>query len=1014
MGVRHTRTFAATAAILLWLTRGIGAAEPAGIEFNRDVRPILADHCFQCHGPDAKQRQAELRLDIETAEPKVIVAGQPENSELIRRITSADPDERMPPPDKGRKLTENEVRALKQWIASGAKWQKHWSLLPVVRPAVPESNQLTAALGPLDAFILVRLQKEGLSPSAEADRAVLLRRVTLALTGLPPAIEEIDAFLADESPDAYERVVDRLLASPRYGERMATPWLDAARYADTSGYQSDGERHMWRWRDWVIDALNANMPFDQFTIEQLAGDLLPQPTLAQRIATGFNRNHRGNAEGGIIPEEYAVEYVADRVETTTTVWLGLTLGCARCHDHKYDPLSQLDFYSLFAFFNNVPEHGRAIKLGNSPPFIPAPTPQQQEELTRLERRTAGTEAAFVAVQSELQKAQRKWERKAAAKVADDWYPAEQLAAYMSLDGAADENLAGAADYVAGVLRQAAQFDRSAALSAGDVGGFGFLDKFSLAAWIFVPEGGGGTIVSRMTDVAQGDGYQLAIVGGKLQLNLVKRWLDDALRVESAESLSAGEWHHVAATYDGSRLATGVQFYVDGQLVKLTVLLDELNQSFSTKEPLRIGGGGGPEMRCRGTIDEVRVYRDVLSADVAAILATPQSLHQILAIKPKQRTAGQRLKLRTYFLEHHAPAAMQALYREQMRAQKELAAFRERLPTVMVMEEMATPRPAHILIRGQYDKPGERVSPNVPAELPPLSAGLPRNRLGLAQWLVEPANPLTSRVLVNRFWQMHFGTGFVKTAEDFGRQGEWPTHPELPDRLAAEFMSDWDVKRLHRQIVTSGTFRQSSVVQNTKSSDPDNRLLARGPRLRLPAEMVRDQALFASGLLVEQVGGPSVKPSQPPGLWSELTGGDDYQPGKGADLVRRSLYTFWKRTIPPPSLATFDAPTREFCSVRDSRTNTPLQALALLNEETYVAAARALAERVMREANEPRERIVRAMLLVVGRRPSDDERRILLAALERYRQQSSTEASESAAYALICSTLLNLDEAVTRQ
>jgi hypothetical protein len=1012
------------------------AVEPGAIEFNRDVRPILADHCFRCHGPDAKQRQADLRLDVESAEPKVVDPGQPDSSELIRRVTSADPDERMPPPDGGRRLTEAEVAILKGWIAGGGRWQKHWSLLAVVRPAPPEIQNAEFRIeNAIDHYVQAKLAEKELSPAPEAEGAVLLRRVTLALTGLPPAIEEIEAFLADGSPDRYERVVDRLLASPRYGERMATPWLDAARYADTSGYQSDGERHMWRWRDWVIEALNANMPFDQFTTEQIAGDLLPQPTLAQRIATGFNRNHRGNAEGGIIPEEYAVEYVADRVETTATVWLGLTLGCARCHDHKYDPFTQREFYSLFAFFNNVPEQGRAIKIGNSPPFIAAPTRQQEEQLARLEKGAAESEAAFLAAEEEIGKAQRKWERrwaeagqgparqagptkaqrKRAAAAAEDWAPTGGLEVHRPLDDGAS----------AGVIAKAAEFDGKTVISAGDVGSFGFFDKFSLAAWVRLPEGSsGGTIVSRMTDVPQGEGYQFAVVGGKLQLNLVKRWLDDALRVESAAGLSAGKWHHVAVTYDGSRVASGVQFYVDGRPASQTVLLDELNQTFGTKEPLRIGGGGGAEMRFRGAIDEVRVYRDALPAEAMQILATRESLRQILESKRKRRTAAQQLKLRTYFLEHHAPANIRALYVERAKARKELAAFREGLPTVMVMEEMEVPRPAHVLIRGQYDKPGERVSPDVPAELPPLAEGLPRNRLGLAQWLVDRANPLTSRVTVNRLWQMHFGTGLVKTAEDFGRQGEWPSHPELLDWLAAELMDGWDLKRVQRMIVSSHAFRQTSAdsefrMQNAerRMRDSENRLLARGPRVRLSAEMVRDQALFVSGLLVEQVGGPSVRPLQPARLWSELTGGEDYQPGKGAELVRRSLYTFWKRTIPPPGLATFDAPTREFCSVRESRTNTPLQALVLLNEETYVAAARALAERVMREADGDEERLARAMMLVVGRKPTEEEGRVLSAALRRYRQMAHQGASgpeEIEAMALVCSTILNLDEAVTRQ
>jgi mono/diheme cytochrome c family protein len=602
--------FALAQVILLLPFVGVADAEsPPAIEFNRDVRPILADHCFECHGPDAKQRKADLRLDTAeagSAERKsgpIVVAGDLAKSELWRRITSTDPDERMPPPEKGRKLTDAEIATLRQWILGGAKFEKHWSLVPVRRPSIPSLKTSAATKNALDKFILARLEKEQLAPSPEADQPTLLRRATLALTGLPPSIEEIEDFLGDAAPDAYERVVDRLLASPRYGERMAVPWLDAARYADTSGYQSDGERFMWRWRDWVIEALNANMPFDQFTIEQLAGDLLPQPTLDQRIATGFNRNHRGNAEGGIIPEEYAVEYVADRVETTSTVWLGLTLACCRCHDHKYDPFSQRDFYSLFAFFNNVPEKGRAIKLGNSPPYLQAPTRQQEEERRRLTERMAQAWDKFSVGEGwNLGVALVGWELEGKTKSIGDWYPTEKLTVYLPLDdvvkdlisGQNAESSAGECQFAAGSHQRAMQCDGRSALALAKAGDFGFFHKFSLSAWVRVDDGNGGTIVSRMTDEPQGEGYQLALVGGKLQLNLVKRWLDDALRVETASELPQAGWHHVAATYDGSRVAEGVKLYVDGQLQQQTVLLDELNQTFATKEPLRIGGGGGPE------------------------------------------------------------------------------------------------------------------------------------------------------------------------------------------------------------------------------------------------------------------------------------------------------------------------------------------------------------------------------------------------------------------------------------
>ncbi|MBW8883201.1 MAG: DUF1553 domain-containing protein, partial [Planctomycetia bacterium] len=673
--------------------------------------------------------------------------------------------------------------------------------------------------------------------------------------------------------------------------------------------------------------------------------------------------------------------------------------------------------SLFAFFNNVPEKGRAIKIGNSPPYVQSPTRLQAKELCRLEEQAGDAHKAISDHRAEIENARLRWEHESAARKIDDWYPIENLEAHLSFEGDAKElagdgraeSRQGNCDFVAGRVGQAAAFKGAEWLELPKAGNFGFFDKFTLAAWVRVDDNGGGTILSRMADVAEGEGYQLALISGKLQLNLVKRWLDDALRVETSDSLSTGEWHHVATTYDGSRVADGVKLYINGRPQKLNVLLDELNQSFTTKEPLRIGGGGGPKARFRGLIDEVRIYKSSFSPDEVAILATPQSIVDIVVRNPANRTEIQKRKLEACFIEQYAPPPVSQAYRSLKAAEQALAEFREKLPTVMVMEEMPGPRPTHLLIRGQYDKPGEKVEANVPATLPPLPTDAPRNRLGLARWIVDRANPLTGRVFVNRLWQLHIGIGLVKTSEDFGLQGEWPSHPELLDWLACEFASDWDMKRLQRTIVTSATFRQSSAASN--STDTENRLLSRGPRLRLSAEMIRDQALFASGTLVEQLGGPSVKPLQPAGLWSELTGGNDYQPGTGAELVRRSLYTFWKRTIPPPTLAAFDSPSREACVVRESRTNTPLQALTLLNEPTFVAAAKALAQRVMREATSPEERIERAMLYIIGRRPTGEETTILSTALDRYQNRGM---DDSRAYAMVCSTILNLDEAVTNQ
>ncbi len=1021
------------------------AAEPARIDFNRDIRPILSDACFQCHGPDENKRQANLRLDTQAGAladlggHSAIVPGDVTKSVLLQRIVSNVADEQMPPAKSGKRLTAEQKQLLQQWVAEGAVWSGHWSLIPPTRPMIPTANQESSFRHPIDSFLFARQQQVGIEPNPPAERATWLRRVTFDLTGLPPTLEELDAFLADDHPAAVERVVDRLLASPRYGERMAVRWLDAARYADTSGYQSDGERFMWRWRDWVIDAYNRNLPFDQFTIEQLAGDLLPNPTVDQRIATGFHRNHRGNSEGGIVPEEYAAEYVVDRVETTYTVWMGLTMGCARCHSHKFDPLTQREFYQSFAFFNNVPEFGRALKYGNSPPYIAAPTPEQQQRLSRLEDELAAVKSTWKDLAPRIEQAALKWETAFDPKTAPAWtFTQGQKWAHAFDSLPMEEN---GLSLVPGKIGSALKCDGQHFLSAGDAGAFGFLDKFTLAAWIQPQGDRGGTILSRMTDVEHGDGYALVLENGRIQLNLVKRWLDDALRVETTAVIPAEEWHHVAVTYDGSRLASGIRFYLNGQLVPHRAHLDFLNQTFASKEPLRIGGGNGPNGRFHGLIDDVAIYGTALSADLVALIATPESLSELITLPRGQRTIGQQQKLRTAFLEVGAEADIWRAKGKLDELTEQVAAFRESLPTVMVMEEMATPRTTFVLSRGEYDKPGERVAAGMPACLPSMSNDTPMNRLALARWLADPQHPLTSRVAVNRLWQMVFGTGIVKTVDDFGSQGEAPSHPALLDWLALEFAQPtngdgaWDTKRMLRLMVTSAAYgRSSHITPESLKLDPENRLLARGPRLRLSAEMVRDQALFASGLLVETLGGPSVKPYQPAGLWKELAD-VEYVQDHGEHLYRRSLYTFWKRTIPPPTMLSFDAAGRETCVVRESRTNTPLQALILMNDVTYVEAARNLAERVRHIAKPTvRDRLAAAFRLVLSRPPREDEMRVIADAWEmQYRQfawdvkaarellsqgesprNSAIPAAELAADTAVISLLLNLDEAITKE
>lgn len=1068
----------------LWIRSGLsallGAVCAAGapndpIQFNRDIRPILSERCFTCHGPDDSKRQSKLRLDLEAIAKGdlgghfAIVPGEPASSELIRRVSSSDTARRMPPAWSGAvKLQDREIDLLTRWIAQGAQWQKHWSFMPPVRPDIPVVSNRVWPKNPIDNFVMTRLDREGLMPSPEADGRTLLRRVSFDLTGLPPSPAEVKAFLGDPSPNAYEKIVDRLLASPRYGERMAMRWLDAARYADTNGYQTDAERSMYRWRDWVIDAFNRNMPYDRFAMEQLAGDLLPNATRDQIIATGFNRNHRGNGEGGIIPEEYAVEYVVDRVDTTSTVFLGLTLGCARCHNHKYDPLTQKEYYQMFAYYNQVPERGNAFKYGNSPPVVAAPTPEQEARLKALDLQLSSAKQQAAAMESQIAREQAAWEASLRNSTTLDWAPIRDAAVRLSLDNNLEGEITadpprsekyrylmengplqqavtftgkaqwkdGQERYAAGPMAQAGDFDGKRYIDAGNVGNFGFYDSFTLSAWIN-PAVSTGAIVSRAVDEPEGRGWTFSLQDGHLQGNLVLRWLDDGVRLESEETVPLNRWSHVALTYDGSRLASGVHLYLDGRELKTKVNLDYMNQPFDVKQPLRIGAGFGPANRFQGRIAQVRIYRTALSSEDTAALAVPEPVSRLAEVPVAQRSAAQASKLRRAFLDQYAPENIRAASKQLLDLEQQRARLIDTFPTVMVMQDMPVPRETHLLLRGAYDRPGEKVDPGVPAILTPLPKDAPANRLGLARWITDPSNPLTARVAVNRFWQNAFGVGLVKTVEDFGSQGEWPQNLELLDWLATEFVrTGWDMKAIQKTIVMSATYRQSSkATQEMQQRDPENRLLARGPRMRLSAEMVRDQALAVSGLLVEKIGGPSVKPYQPAGLWKELSGGDDYKPDTGEGLYRRGLYTYWKRTAPPPMMMNFDAAGREACVVRELRTNTPLQSLNLMNDVTYLEAARKMAERMMHEGGTtPVQRIAYGFELATARQPSQRESEILQQSLSYYRDafQSDPAAAakylaqgeakrdptldqrEVAAYATVASMLLNLDATVTKE
>ncbi|HXJ93249.1 MAG TPA: DUF1553 domain-containing protein [Terriglobia bacterium] len=1050
---------------------------PEAVLFNRDIRPILSDRCYTCHGPDKANRKTNMHFDTEegaftalNSGGFAIVRGDPAKSMMFQRISSDNQAFRMPPAYMGfAKLPERDIDLIRRWIAQGAKWQKHWSFIPpeiAPRPAVMHQQWPRNAI---DYYVLAHLEREGLAPSPQADQATLIRRVTLDLTGLPPTPAEVTAFLNDHSPDAYEKVVDRLLASPRYGENMAWQWLEAARYADTNGYQSDGVRNMWRWRDWVIDAYNRNMPFNQFTVDQLAGDMLPHATRDQIVATGFNRNQRTSAEGGIIDEEFRVAYVVDRVDTTSSVWLGLTIGCARCHDHKFDPILQKEYYQLFAYFNNVPEKGFVYNFGNEEPYIKAPTPDEEAKLKGLDLNLAAKQAAYSSLQPEIIKSQRAWERWVKSSHVSDWNVSDGLILQFPLDGDLRETtgiydrrnsfdhqppagqstekhqgplqpvVAGGTDanlpFVPGKLGKAASFDGHRYLNGGKVLSFNYLDPVTFAAWIY-PTSANGAILSSVEDVHEGSGYGLYLRDGKLTYHFTMRWTDLGMRLEALQPLALNQWHHVTFTYDGKRKPSGARFYVDGVPQETKVLFSEMSWPLGEPQPFRIGAGEGPEDRFQGAIEDVRIYNRALSPDEVGVLPVLKTAPEIASIAPAKRTPAEANKLAFCFLEQYAPEDVHESRLQLAEAQKARDQYYASIPTVMVMKE-GPPRDAYILKRGAYDAHGDKVLPGLPHVLPPMPAGFPNNRLGLAEWLVDRSNPLTARVTVNRFWQMLFGTGLVKTVDDFGSQGEWPMYQDVLDCLAVKFMdSGWDVKALLKTMVMSATYRQSSkVTPALLERDPENRLLARGPRFRLPPQAIRDQALAISGLLVEKVGGPPVKPYQPPGLWEEVSFGESYKPDTGDALYRRSLYTFWKRTVAPPTMVTFDASPRETCIVRANRTNTPMQALDLMNDVTYVEASRKFAERMMKEGGaSPDQRIDYGFRLALARPAKPQERSVLLDALGQFkaRYQAKPDAAakylsegnsprdpkldpvELAAYTAVASLIFNLDETITKE
>ena len=982
-------------------------AAAAEIDFNRDVRPILSDKCFPCHGPDVEKRDAGLRLDtLDGATADLggyfaVVPGDVKKSVLLLRIDGD--DDVMPPPDSKLTLSPAEKDTLKRWIAEGAKWAKHWAFVAPQRPDVPQNE---FARHPIDAFVAKRLAKAGLSFSPEASPERLIRRATLDLTGLPPTVEEVDAFVAAYQRDgdaAWESLIDRLMGSPRYGETMALPWLDAARYADTDGYQFDGPRYQWRWRDWVINAYNSKMPFDEFTIEQIAGDLLPDATLEQKIATGFNRNHRYNSEAGLVVEEFLLENAVDRVETTGTLWMGLTLSCVRCHDHKYDPFTQRDYYGMIGFFNSIPEAGRAIKEGNSEPLIVAPTNEQQAELATKERELADATGAL-APTGEPQNGGTLIDRKLAHRYPLDKAPEGKAelkgnpafdGKALVLDGESSVELSGQS--------------KSLSLRANSA--------FSFSFWLRPDSLNDGVILSRQNGGTTRPGIEISLVDdGRIQFDLITRWVAGAGRATTRQRLAKDEWVHVTLTNDASQSANGQLIYLNGQLADTEVTYNTNSNvgGVSANRPLIIGSGIRPGMtNFTGAIRELRLYEAALWPEEVVVLAA--------TFGGPERQAFSRTKTTPEYAHY-------------VKLREELETYRASLPTVMVMQEAAEPTPSFIRKRGVYHAYGEQVPRGTIAEFPPMDESLPRNRLGFAKWLVSPEHPLTARVAVNRYWQKYFGTGLVKTAEDFGVQGDPPSHPELLDWLATEFVrSGWDVAAMQKLIMTSRTYRQSSrVTPELLERDPENRLLARGPRIRLTGHALRDQALFVSGLLKERIGGPSVSPYQPANLWEEMSMGMKYRQSKGDDLYRRSLYTIWKRTVAPPAMAVFDAADREACWVKRKQTNTPLQALTLLNETGFVESARHFAVRMLKEGDS--DPVGFGFHSVTARFPKAHERDVLNTALNQYRDEYSRapeeadrlistgesakntefEAGEIAAYTALANVLLNLDEVITRE
>jgi hypothetical protein len=1052
-----------------WSARHAGGSNAGRLSFNQTIQPILSENCYACHGPDPGARKAGLRLDRSefafVAHEKygpAIIRGNPDKSPLVQRIESQDPKQRMPPAEARHTLKPGQIALLRRWVKEGAVYQEHWSFIAPKRSVLPQTKDHGWVRNPIDQFILSRLEKEGLKPSEEADKQTLIRRVTYDLTGLPPTPDEVAAFLADGSPNAYEKVVDRLLASPRYGEHRAHYWLDVARYGDTHGLHLDNFRSIWPYRDYVIKSFNQNKPFDQFVKEQIAGDLLPKKTLDTLIASAFLRAGISSGEGGTLIEELRVNNKRERAEAFGAAFLGLTTGCAVCHDHKFDPITRRDFYQLTAFFNNLTENPSNDDREDWPPYIRVP---------KENNRAAYEEV--LAKRSELEDQIRRRRSRArelvAAWLKDTKSPAQAvsttgLQARFRFDeqkGVTFGNSAPAGKPTNATATESPviwgegiwlwpymRMDISTRLDLLEVGDIERDQPFTVAFWLRPdlhpleskdtkkPDG---VILARANAEEGGRGWKLRINQRKLSFALTHQGLQNAATIETKETvLIQGRWNHIVATYSGSEKADGMKLYVDGKPAELKVVKDKLDGAVRTSSPLTFGRVSPDADPLRqSAFQDFRFYSRELVADEAARLPFEDYVSEIVQKRLSQWSVDE-FKVVSDFYFAQRDEVVPSLTVKIAALNKELDALSKDGSITLVSEEAAGLAYADMLTRGVYDARTERVRPGVPHFLPPLPAGAEPDRLGLAEWTVSAANPLTARVTVNRMWQEIFGTGIVETTEDFGVMGARPSHPELLDWLAVDFRdSGWDVKRFYKQLVMSSTYRQSARVSpELAEKDPKNRLLARGPRFRMDSEMLRDTALAASGLLVENIGGPSVKPYQPPGIWDgshDASNTRKYVQDHVEALYRRSLYTFWKRMATMPDMDTFDSPMRDAACTRRQRTDTPLQALVTMNETLRLEASRKLAERLIHQSSNVDARLEYLARILLSRDWSSKEKLVLEGALTKFRSTYSKDPSaaarllnvgeskvdkaipapELAAWMLVSSTALNLDAVMNK-